>query len=90
MPVQRNTRRRNQHRATIAADEPPCYICGDPIDYDADPDDPDSFQIEHVTPLDLGGEDELDNIAPAHRRCNREKSNKPAAVVYETTRTWEP
>lgn len=50
-----------------------CYLCGQP----ADTDDP--FEIEHVKPRSAGGTDDLDNLALAHRSCNRTKGT--AAVV---------
>lgn len=90
----RNTARRDKHRAIIKADRPPCHVCkGEygPIDYDAHHLSPLSFTIDHITPLALGGEDTLDNLAAAHRRCNRAKSAKPSwrpGVRYVTGRRW--
>ena len=96
--VARNTATRDRDRATIAAEEPPCYLdaqglClfpGEPIDYEADHLDPRSFTVDHVIPLDAGGPDTLDNKAAAHRACNRDKSNKVEQTVFITSRTWEP
>lgn len=96
--VARNTTTRDRDRKTIAVDEPPCYLdelglClfpGEPIDYEADHLDPRSFTVDHVIPLDAGGEDTLENKAAAHRACNRDKSNKVETEVFVTTRTWEP
>lgn len=87
----RNTALRVKHRAIIKADQPPCHLCGQPIDYKAHHLDPLSFTIDHITPLALGGEDVLDNLAAAHRRCNRAKSAKTTwrpGVSFVTGRRW--
>ncbi|AOT23214.1 HNH endonuclease [Mycobacterium phage Taquito] len=88
----RNTARRDRHRRIIAKGEPPCHVCGEPIDYQAHHLDPLSFTIDHITPLALGGEDTLDNLGPAHRKCNRDKSDKPptwrTGVTFVTERRW--
>lgn len=90
--VQRNTTRRDRHRRQIARSRPPCHLCGQPIDYNADWLDPLSFTIDHIIPLTKGGADVLDNLAAAHRKCNRDKSNNTPdirlPVTYVTDRTW--
>lgn len=52
-----------------------CHICGEPIDLQADrrtgyPGWERSLHIDHVFPLSKGGTDTLDNVKPAHGRCN--------------------
>ena len=68
--------------ATIAAivmrDGGACYIC----DQGQDAHDP--WEVEHVKPRALGGSDELDNLALAHRSCNRAKGI--AAVIRDKPR----
>ena len=89
--VRRNDTLRKRHRKIIAADQPPCHICGGDILYDAHYLDPLSFTIDHVTPLSRAGmeADTLDNIRAAHRKCNRDKSDKVAAGInYVTERSW--
>jgi len=71
----RSTTLRDRHRKIIAADEPPCHICGGEINYQAGHLDPLSFTIDHIVPLNRGGADALDNLAAAHRACNRDKSD---------------
>lgn len=66
----RNTTLRNRHRATIRAQRPNCHICGQPINWNAHRDQPDSFVIDHVIPLSKGGEDALHNIKAAHRHTS--------------------
>lgn len=94
----RNTSRRDRHRKHVARGKPPCHLCGQDIDYTAHHLEPLSFTIDHVIPLDKGGPDELflpdgtPQILPAHRKCNREKSNSgtaiKAAVAFVTARRW--
>lgn len=87
----RNTQRRNRFRKIIAKGEPPCGICGDPIDYTAPHRDPLSFTIDHITPISLGGDDTLDNLRPAHWQCNCERQAEhplPTGVRYVTARQW--
>jgi 5-methylcytosine-specific restriction endonuclease McrA len=33
---------------------------------------------DHIIPRSLGGSDALDNLRPAHRRCNSRRGNRPA------------
>lgn len=87
----RSTTLRDRHRRTIARDDPPCHICGNEINYQAGHLDPLSFTIDHIIPLNRGGTDTIDNVAAAHRRCNRDKSDRvptPAGVTYITDRNW--
>jgi 5-methylcytosine-specific restriction endonuclease McrA len=84
----RHTTRRTHHRRHIAKGHPPCHLCGRDIDYTAGWLDPLSFTIDHVVPLNRGGLDVRDNLAAAHRRCNRLKSDRIPAPRYATSRTW--
>ena len=85
----RSTSVRDRHRRIISRNEPPCHICGEPINYQAHHLDPLSFTIDHITPINRGGSDTLDNTAAAHRKCNRDKSDKVAAGVdFVTERAW--
>lgn len=103
----RNTATRDKHRRVIKlgldpspyGPYPPCFLetlglClfpGEPIDYDAPQRDPLSFTVDHITPLDKGGTDTLDNKCPSHWKCNRSKGVKsptPAGATFITDRTW--
>lgn len=44
-----------------------CHLCGMP---GAD-------SIDHIIPRALGGTDELDNLMPAHARCNSSRGAMP-------------
>ncbi len=49
-----------RNRATILQDNPPCAICGQPGADTAD----------HIIPYSMGGDHSIDNLRPAHHRCN--------------------
>lgn len=93
--MNRNTATRDKHRAIIARDEPPCGICGQPIDYQLPHRHPRSYVVDHITAIDQGGPDTLDNKQAAHRDCNRGKSNAAAyrhpslpSTDFITERNW--
>ncbi len=88
--MKRSTTLRDRHRKIIAADQPPCHLCKEPIVYDAHHLHPLSFTIDHLTPISRGGPDTLDNLAAAHRKCNRDRSNRVevAGVEFVTERSW--
>lgn len=73
---ERSTTIRDRHRTTIARTQPPCALCGKPIDYTLHHLDPMSYVVDHVLPLNRGGTDTLDNKQAAHRSCNRAKSDR--------------
>lgn len=73
--TRRHTTRRNHHRTAIKSNQPPCGICGKPINYQLKYPHPDAYVIDHITPLAAGGLDTLSNLQAAHNRCNREKSD---------------
>ncbi|MEU5668963.1 HNH endonuclease [Micromonospora sp. NPDC047753] len=72
----RNTATRDRHRTTIAKGRPPCALCGEEIDYTLPYLDPGEYVVDHIVPRNKGGADTLANKQPAHRRCNRIKSDK--------------
>lgn len=87
----RNTTLRDRHRRIIRRGRPPCHLCGKPIDYTAHHLDPNSFTIDHITPIAADGTDTLDNLGAAHRKCNRDKSdsiNYQPGVTFVTERHW--
>lgn len=54
----------------------PCSICGLPINYDLKSPDPWSFTVDHIIPITNGGTSDMENLAPAHRRCNLVKGTR--------------
>lgn len=75
------THLRDKDRRTIAKAQPPCHICGRPIDYTLPASEELSFVVDHVIPLKLGGADTLTNKRPAHRICNARKGSRPNAPI---------
>lgn len=70
--VRRQAWDRDRHARAV------CHICGEPIDYSIPPSSaPLSWEPDHLQPFGKAPELELDlmNIAPAHRRCNRQRGN---------------
>lgn len=86
----RNTTIRDKHRKQIARTKAACGICGEPIDYTLPHLDPMEFVVDHIVPLNKGGEDTIDNKQAAHRTCNRTKSDKmPEQIAqWATWRNW--
>ena len=55
-----------------------CHICGEMTDKERKgTHHPRAPEIDHVVPLSKGGEHSYANLACAHVRCNRRKSDKP-------------
>ncbi|WP_314711974.1 HNH endonuclease signature motif containing protein [Propionibacterium acidifaciens] len=73
--AKRSTTLRDKHRTTIARNQPPCAICGQPIDYTLPHDNPMAYVVDHIIPIAAGGPDTIDNKQPAHRDCNRQKGD---------------
>lgn len=71
-----------------------CHICGEEIDYFVKPSStPDSYEPDHILPVHLRPDLELDlnNVAPAHRRCNRQRGDgekNAANDIGRHSRIW--
>ena len=59
-----------------------CHICGGKIGATRT----ESWEVEHIIPLWQGGEDEEQNMAPAHTVCHKPKSNKEATERAKSNR----
>ncbi len=92
--TKRSTTLRDKHRAIIRRTGAPCGICLKPIDYSLPYLHPGEFTVDHILAINRGGLDVLSNKQAAHRRCNRDKSDRveyqPAepAPAFETRRAW--
>jgi 5-methylcytosine-specific restriction endonuclease McrA len=68
-----------------------CWICKEPIDYDAPANHPNAFEADHVIPRskDMTLAEERANLAPSHCRCNRSRGNKaPLMGLGQRSRIW--
>ena len=70
-----------------------CHICGEPIDYFLPPSSgPDAYEPDHLIPVHMRPDLELDlsNIAPSHRRCNRQRGDgtNGTNTIGERSRVW--
>ena len=65
-----------------------CHICSEPIDLDA-PRKPGvtgwetGLHLDHVIPLFQGGSDTLDNVKPAHGKCNLKKQRTLITITED-------
>lgn len=50
-----------------------CYLCGQQVNMDANPNANDYGSIDHVTPVSKGGQHTWGNVRLAHRKCNMAK-----------------
>lgn len=68
-----------------------CWICHQPIDYDADPGTPDAWEPDHVKPVAKFPELEfsLSNIRASHCSCNRSRGDGSGIDrIGSTSRRW--
>src|SRR5690349_20027157 len=95
----RNTATRDRNRGIIRRGQPPCALCGQPIDYTLKWPDPKCYVVDHIEPLGenptperIAELDVIENKQPAHHDCNRKKWHKGAMadiqLTFVTWRTW--
>ena len=68
-------------RLTLAAYGNTCHICGSEIDLTRRWPDPLSATRDHIIPRSRGGSDSLDNVRPAHLRCNSSRQARPLSSL---------
>ena len=73
-------------KAKWEASDKTCCLCGLPIDRTLRPPHPDSYTLEHLTPITRGGRHDIDNIGFAHRGCNSSKGAKTLEEYMESKR----
>lgn len=79
MPTSRNTRRLRRIKAHYRATRPqPCLRCGQPIDYDAAPGEPNAFNLGHIKPWSQHPElrEDPGNLQQEHETCNKAAGDK--------------
>lgn len=65
----------------------PCWLCGQPFDWDLHPSHGMAFTADHVVPLARGGHI-TGPLKPAHRSCNSKRGDLRSQVRLPTTRVW--
>ncbi len=76
-------------RRQILAQGRPCWLCGQDIDPSLPRQHPWSFTVDHIQPLSRGGSArDLDNLAPAHARCNSRRGSRVRVQPLITSRRW--
>ena len=69
-----------------------CHICGERIDYTLMPSSaPLSWEPDHLVPVSKapGLELDLNNVAPSHMRCNRQRGNGDNdGQIGQRSRIW--
>ncbi len=90
----RNTRRLRQIKANLRADRrQPCMRCGQPIDYDASPGEPDAFNAGHIKSWRNHPElrEDPGNFQQEHEACNKSAGTLDGTVTNGlgmTSRRW--
>lgn len=81
---------KRRFRAKCEATNQPCWMCGEPIKYDADWRHPDSFQPDHYYPLSTHPHLHYDetNLRPSHSRCNAARGNTPPNRMQWVKADW--
>lgn len=58
-----------------------CHICAMNIDGTREP-----WELEHIIPIAMGGDDDESNCAPAHKSCHAGKTTADRAQIAKTER----
>ena len=64
------------NKKIILATQSVCGICGQAVDKALKYPHPLSPTVDHIIPCAKGGSDDIENLQLAHRKCNRDKSDK--------------
>ena len=69
-----------------ARDGDRCWLCQQPMNFQAKPNSPKAWSIEHLIAQSLGGPGILDNLVLCHPGCNRILKDRP---LIEKIKLWE-
>lgn len=58
-----------------------CHLCGGKIDASRE-----AWELEHIVEFALTQDDSDENLAPAHKKCHRDKTSERAADLAKTER----
>ncbi len=79
------TRRRSwtarRRLALFEAHKGTCHICGQQIDGTRE-----VWEVEHIIPIAMGGEDDEANAAPAHQLCHKSKTKADVSQIAKANR----
>lgn len=78
--VKRKTISTKQRVALFAKHGGVCHICGGKISVG------EAWDVEHVIPFAMGGEDSEENWSPAHRKCHRTKTTDDVGAIAKAKR----
>ncbi|HEY6662558.1 MAG TPA: hypothetical protein VIZ66_06510 [Sphingomicrobium sp.] len=53
-----------------------CWLCSKHMDFEAEPNSPNAWSIEHLLCKTFDGPDRLENLVLCHPRCNRILANR--------------
>ncbi|HAT1303620.1 MULTISPECIES: HNH endonuclease [Corynebacterium] len=82
---------RRQYLTQCQAQNLPCWLCGQPIDYQAPAGTTNAFEPDHYHPRADHPELALDpdNLRPAHASCNRSRGKKDIPLpLGNHSATW--
>lgn len=76
---------RTQYKTQCKARNNPCWICHQPINYQASPNTTNSFEPDHYHPVKTHPHLEYDiaNLRPSHSGCNRARQDDAAPNLTE-------
>jgi 5-methylcytosine-specific restriction endonuclease McrA len=87
----RTTARFRKLAAALRRERRRCWLCGQPINYEAGRQDDDSFTVDHIVPLSIAPDraEDYTNFAAAHRRCNSARGARdPRPGLGDAARQW--
>ena len=60
-----------------------CWLCGAPIDFEAEPNSAKAWSIEHLLCKTHDGPSRIENLVLCHPPCNRTLGNRPLVKKIE-------
>jgi 5-methylcytosine-specific restriction endonuclease McrA len=79
----------NRLRKQVLAEEPNCWLCGQPVDYHAVPRTRWAPSVDHIVPLIRGGSPlDRGNLHTAHHGCNASRKARMDGFKLRTSRIW--
>ncbi|MEQ3835298.1 HNH endonuclease [Lawsonella clevelandensis] len=81
---------RKQYKHQCQQNNTPCWLCGQPINYNLPTTHQQSFTIDHMLPYSTHPHllEDQTNFRPAHRHCNIQRSNKTPTSLGTLSRNW--